>query len=354
MTVVMTDILGRPIARGTHLKALVAAIDAARLAPGCRPARRCSSCSFRALHQCHCLGSSCCCAGERPVDRWRRARRTDVDGRAACLSCRARHLDWSWVADSLGATDLWDDDAWLELASSQVELARATGALLLLSFALDDLAAFHIQGGNPSLAPALSRRPRVPTWRPCRDAALRSGAARGVASGRLPGLGSDRGDDRRRRQPGAEDARSRLRNTPRLSCTTGLVSTSLHSRPHRRRRRQTRSRPHRGRCPSRSRRLRRSGRQEIARESLDQLRERTGASGTTWAKGRRRARARARCSRTVNRPSICIARRSKRSEPAEFGCGRFDLGPGPERAPARVDIVAAGNASQELASVAHT
>lgn len=29
----------------------------------------------------------------------------------------------------------------------------------------------------------------------------------------------------------------------------------------------------------------RSGRQEIARESLDQLRERTSASGTTWAKG---------------------------------------------------------------------
>jgi hypothetical protein len=35
----------------------------------------------------------------------------------------------------------------------------------------------------------------------------------------------------------------------------------------------------------------RSGRQEIARESLDQLRERTGASGTAWAKGTRRQRA---------------------------------------------------------------
>ena len=50
---------------------------------------------------------------------------------------------------------MWDDNAWLELASSEVELARATGALILLPFALDYLATFHIQAGNLSLASGL-------------------------------------------------------------------------------------------------------------------------------------------------------------------------------------------------------
>src|SRR5205807_1954154 len=66
-----------------------------------------------------------------------------------------RHLDWSWVAYSLAAMELWDDNAWLELASSQAELARTTGTLILLHFSLEYLAAFHVQAGNLSLASAL-------------------------------------------------------------------------------------------------------------------------------------------------------------------------------------------------------
>jgi hypothetical protein len=66
-----------------------------------------------------------------------------------------RPSDWSWVAYSLAAMELWGDDAWLHLASSQVELTRATGALILLPFALVYLATFHIEAGSLSLASAL-------------------------------------------------------------------------------------------------------------------------------------------------------------------------------------------------------
>ena len=63
-----------------------------------------------------------------------------------------RRLDWLSVAFNLAAMDLWDADAWLELASSQAKLARATGTLALLPYALDYLAGFHVQAGDLSLA----------------------------------------------------------------------------------------------------------------------------------------------------------------------------------------------------------
>ena len=61
-------------------------------------------------------------------------RLTDGDSAAAPVLSAAlraylaedRQVDWVWVAYSLAAKDLWDDDAWLELAVSQTELARAT------------------------------------------------------------------------------------------------------------------------------------------------------------------------------------------------------------------------------------
>jgi hypothetical protein len=48
-----------------------------------------------------------------------------------------RQLDRLCLAYNIAAEVLWDDEAWLELASSQAELARATGTLLLLPYALD-------------------------------------------------------------------------------------------------------------------------------------------------------------------------------------------------------------------------
>jgi DNA-binding CsgD family transcriptional regulator len=66
-----------------------------------------------------------------------------------------RELDWLCVAFNLAAMELWDDEAWFELASSQADLARATGMLILLPYTLDYLAGFHIQAGDLSQATRL-------------------------------------------------------------------------------------------------------------------------------------------------------------------------------------------------------
>jgi len=66
-----------------------------------------------------------------------------------------RGLDWLSVSYSLVAMDLWDDEAWFELAAGQVRLARANGTLSWLPFTLDYLAEFHVQAGELSKAAAL-------------------------------------------------------------------------------------------------------------------------------------------------------------------------------------------------------
>jgi DNA-binding CsgD family transcriptional regulator len=50
---------------------------------------------------------------------------------------------WIWLA-----AELWDDHAWFELASRQVQLARDTGALGALPLGLHYLAGIHVQGGR--------------------------------------------------------------------------------------------------------------------------------------------------------------------------------------------------------------
>ncbi len=66
-----------------------------------------------------------------------------------------RRLDRLCLAYNIAAEELWDDEAWRELASSQVELARATGTLLLLPYALDYLAGALTQAGELSAAALL-------------------------------------------------------------------------------------------------------------------------------------------------------------------------------------------------------
>ncbi len=79
---------------------------------------------------------------------------------ALCAALRAHRLeeprlDWSSVLYTIAAQDLLDGDAWLELASRQVELARATGTLSLLPYALDYLAGHHIHAGQLPAAAGL-------------------------------------------------------------------------------------------------------------------------------------------------------------------------------------------------------
>src|SRR4051794_21839262 len=148
--------LDAELARETHLKALVAVIYAARFATDPAPADVARAALSAPLGPEPLPGGQLLLLGlaTRLTDRYAAAAPTLT---AALRAYRAedRHLDWSWVAYSLAAMELWDDDALFELACSQAELARATGTLILLPFALDYLATFHIHAGDLSLASAL-------------------------------------------------------------------------------------------------------------------------------------------------------------------------------------------------------
>jgi DNA-binding CsgD family transcriptional regulator len=98
----------------------------------------------------------------------------------------ARQLDRLCLAYNIAAEELWDDEAWLELASSQAELARATGTLLLLPYALDYLAGVLTQAGELSMAALLLTEaegldPEVRAEFPLRLAAWRGQASSALA-----------------------------------------------------------------------------------------------------------------------------------------------------------------------------
>src|SRR6478736_3317788 len=196
-----------------------------------------------------------------------------------------RRLDRSWVAYGLAAMELWDDDAWLELASSQVELARSTGALILLPFALDYLATFHVQAGNLSLASCLIEeaqtldlgvRAETLPYVPLALAAWRGDASTVLnLVDMMIGGAHNRGEgcaitvteyatailyNGLAEYELAFDAAQKAAAADEIATSSWALAELVEAAA-------------------------RSGRQEIAREALDQLRERTGASGTAWAKG---------------------------------------------------------------------
>ena len=151
--------LDAELARQTYLEALVAAIYAGRLAHGqdvLDIARAAQVAPFGP-------------AGSEPLPhaqlllRGLAVRMTDGFAAAAPTLKEAlrryraqpQELDWLCVSYNLVAMDLWDDEAWFELAADQVRLARANGTLSWLPFALDYLAEIHIQAGQLSVAEAL-------------------------------------------------------------------------------------------------------------------------------------------------------------------------------------------------------
>jgi DNA-binding CsgD family transcriptional regulator len=278
--------LDAELARETHLKALVASIYAASLATDPAPAD---------------VARAALAAPPRPEPLPSRellllglaTRLTDGYAAAAprlTAALRARrveerHSDWSWVAYSLAAMELWDDDAWLELASSEVELARATGALILLPFALDYLATFHVEAGSLSLAAALIEEAQSLDLRARAETLpyvpLRLAAWRGDVSTAL-NLVEVMIEGAHTRGEGcavtvAEYTTAILYNglgeyelafeAAHKAVAADEIATSSWA------------------LPELIEAAVRSGRQEIARESLDQLRQRTSASGTNWAKG---------------------------------------------------------------------
>ena len=66
-----------------------------------------------------------------------------------------QQLNWLSVAYNMVAMEVWDDSAWFELATAQAQLARTSGTLSWLPFALDYLAEGHIQAGALTQAEAL-------------------------------------------------------------------------------------------------------------------------------------------------------------------------------------------------------
>ena len=278
--------LDAELARETHLKALVAAIYASRLATDPSPADVARAALSAPLGPEPLPGRQRLLLGlaTRLTDGYVAAAPTLTAALQAYLA-EERHLDWSWVAYCLAAMDLWDDDAWFELASSQAESTRATGALILLPFALEYLAGFHFQAGDLSLASCLIEEaqsldlgiradtlPYVPlglaAWRGDISTSLNlvevmiggahsrgEGCAVTAAEYATAILYNGLGEYELAFEA-AQDAAAADDIATSSWALAELVEAAA-----------------------------RSGRQQIARESLDRLRERTSASGTTWAKG---------------------------------------------------------------------
>jgi DNA-binding CsgD family transcriptional regulator len=278
--------LDAELARETHLKALVAAIYAGRLATDPAPVDVARAALSAPLGPEPLPASQLLLLGlaTRLTDGYSVAAPKLAAALRAYLA-EERHVDWVWVAYSLAAMELWDDEAWLELAVSQAELTRATGTLILLPFALDYLAGFHIQAGDLSLASGLldeaesldlgiraETLPYVPlrlaAWRGDLSTALNlvevmiggahsrgEGCAVTVAEYATAILYNGLGEYEL-----AFEAAQKAAAADEIATSSWALSELVEAAA-------------------------RSGRQEIAHQSLDQLRERTCASGTSWAKG---------------------------------------------------------------------
>jgi DNA-binding CsgD family transcriptional regulator len=278
--------LDAELARETHLDALVAVIYAARLATDPAPADVARAALSAPLgseplpsRQLLLLGLA-----TRLTDGYAAAAPTLTAALRAYIA-EERQLDWSWVGYSLAAMDLWDDDAWFELASRQAELARATGTLIFLPFALDYLATFYIQAGNLSLASALLEeaqgldpgvRAETLPYIPLRLAAWRGDVPTALNLAEVM-IGGAHSHGEGCAVTATEYATAILYNglgeyelafeAAQKAAAADEIATSSWAL-----------------CEL-VEAAARSGRQEIARQSLDRLRERTGASGTAWARG---------------------------------------------------------------------
>ena len=116
---------------------------------------------------------------------------------------------WLWLtgarATGLIALELWDADAWHELASRQVRVARESGALVQLQFALNFFARSQLASGRADRCRGAHRggaRDRAGDGQP--GGGVRGDAARGVAR---PGAARVRAD--RAHGAGGERARAR-------------------------------------------------------------------------------------------------------------------------------------------------
>ena len=278
--------LDAELARETHLQAMIAAIYAGELASPddtLEVARAARSAPLdaepRPARQQLLQGLAI-----RLTDGYAAAAPTLTSGLRAYLA-EDRRLDWLCVAFNLAAMDLWDEKAWFELASSQVQLARAAGTLILLPYALDYLAGFHVQAGDLSLASDLLTeaggldfgvRAATLPYIPLRLAAWRGQEPTALALSKTMML------EARARGEGCaitavEYAKAILYNG------LGLYEQALDAA-------QKAAEPDEIATSSWAlyelvEAAARSGRLDTARDAADRLSERTAASGTAWAIG---------------------------------------------------------------------
>ena len=196
-------------------------------------------------------------------------------------------LEWSCLAFNVAAMDLLDDDAWFELVSAQARLARATGTLSYMAFAFSYLAGHRVLAGDMSQAAGLlaesrrldrdtgNRQKNVPygalqlaAWRGDEVAALGfaevlsegaaergEGAAATVAEYATAVLYNGLG-----RYDLACEAAGRAAAVDEIGTSCWALWELVEAA---------------ARC----------GEHAVAAEALDRLVERTGASGTDWARG---------------------------------------------------------------------
>ena len=278
--------LDAELARETYLEALVAAIYAGRLATDTDAAKVALAARSVSLgpephsaRQLLLLGLA-----TRLTGGYAEAAPTL---REALLAYRAEkpQLDWLSVGYTVAAIDVWDDEAWFELVSRQAELARTTGALIMLPYALDYLAGLHTQTGDLSVAAGLvteaeglevENRAETLPYIPLRLAAWRGQTSTALSLVEVMTRGA------RARGEGAaitvaEYATAILYNglgqyelalgaaqkavaSDEINFSSWALSEVVEAAS-------------------------RSGQQQIARSAADRLSERTGASDTAWAKG---------------------------------------------------------------------
>jgi DNA-binding CsgD family transcriptional regulator len=277
------------LARETYLEAIAAAIFAGRLSsgPGVLEVAEAASAAPPAPEP------------PRTIDLLLDGLATRfTDGYAAGVPALRRALDavseddghteddirWLWLACRI-APDLWEDETWHELAIRQLQLARDAGALTVLPLAATYRAGVHVHAGEFAAAAALIEEADAITAAtgnaPLMYTSLVLAAWRGQEAQAVELIEASREDSTRRGEGRAvtlaEYATAVLYNglgryqaalpAARRACEhddLGLFAWALIELVEA---------------------AARSGEPELAADALEQLCERTGLSGTDWARG---------------------------------------------------------------------
>jgi hypothetical protein len=145
-----------------------------------------------------------------------------LDGHAEIM----RWLLLTPIVQSMTVFELWDDDAFHQLATRAVRLARDTGALALLPVALVYRSGVHLFGGELVAQPLVERRTRLRP-RPATEACSTPGSSSppGVASKPKQGPSASKVASRSSPNPRPVDPPLAVRSglacdTPEAACST--------------------------------------------------------------------------------------------------------------------------------------